>query len=109
MGRSSDRENSSRGDACLFYFHYFSEKDTVFWPVDVSMIFRTFFEIFDERLVFPKMTHKCLGVLGGHPRHIPSHICPIWAKNEKSHKNMNYENPYKNQVNFVATCSLVLG
>ena len=36
MGRSSDRQNSSRGDARLFYVYEFLEK-TVFQPEDVFM------------------------------------------------------------------------
>ena len=71
MRRSSDRGNSSRGDARLFYG--FSEK--IGFPARGHfMIFRTFLEIFDEKRVFPKMTQKCLGVLGGHPRPIRTHI-----------------------------------
>ena len=48
LRRSSDRGNSSRGDARLFYFHGFSEE--IGFPARGHfMIFRTFFEIFDEK------------------------------------------------------------
>ena len=47
MGRSSDRQISSRGDARLFYFHDFSEK--IGFPArgrfhDFCDIFRDFYE-----------------------------------------------------------------
>ena len=48
MGRSSDRGNSSRGDARLFYFYDFSEEKD-FPDCGRFMIFRTCFEIFDEK------------------------------------------------------------
>ena len=48
IGRSSDRGNSSRGDARLFYFYDLSETDG-FAAHGRFMTFRTFFEIFDEK------------------------------------------------------------
>ena len=48
MGRSSDRGNSSRGDARLFYFDDFSIE--IGFPAGGHFkIFRMFFEIFDEK------------------------------------------------------------
>ena len=58
---------------------------------------------FVEQIICPKMTQKCLGVLGGHPRPIRAHIWPIWEKqienslpnnNKKSYRNRSLLSPY---------------
>ena len=100
MGRPSGRQNSSRGDARRFYFYDFPEKNG-FPAHGRFMTFRTFFEIFDEKRLFPKMTQTCLGVLGGHPRPIRTRIWLMLAKthstqkNRKLLKNIYYKNPYQ--------------
>ena len=62
-----------------FFCYDFSEKNG-FPAHGRFMIFRTFSGIFNEKWVFPKMTQKCLGLLGGHPWPIRTHIWPILTK-----------------------------
>ena len=68
MGNSSDRQDSSRSDACLCYF--LPLENNVSWPVELSLdvvvlLFRT-------HVFFQNMTQECLGVVGEHP--IRAHI-----------------------------------
>ena len=87
MGRSSDRENPSRGHARFFIIP--QKKQNGFPARGRFMICQTYFEVFDGKTFFLKMTQKCPRVVGGHPRPIPSHFRPMLAKNRKP-CNTNY-------------------
>ena len=79
MGRSSDREHSSRGDARIFHFLIIFQEKTVFRPVDVSMI--CVFSVF-ENMFFSNMPQKGLGVLGGIPDLLGPIFVQFWQKIE---------------------------
>ena len=91
MGRSSGRQNSSRGDARLFYLYDFSEK--IGFPARGRfMIFRTVSEMFDENNIFSKNVPEVSGSARGASPTYPGPYLTNFDENRLKH---NY---YKNSL-----------
>ena len=88
----------------VFFIPIISQKISVFRPVDVSMIFRRFPRFVTKNDFFQKCPRSVWEWSGGIPDLFRAIFDPFRETNRKSPKMNNYENPYKNQVNFVAPC-----
>ena len=84
MGRSSGRQNSSRGDARLFYFHDFS--DTIGFPARGRfMIFRTCSEFFDGIIPFSRNDPEVSGSARGASTTYPGPYLTHFDQNRLKH------------------------
>ena len=86
MGRSSDRDKLSRGDARLFELHHFAEQKNAFPARGRFMMFRTCFKRFDEICLFKNVPEVPGSAQGASPTYWGAHIWVILAKNSKISK-----------------------
>ena len=84
MGRSSGRQNSSRGYARLFYVYDFSDKKKVFRPVDVSWFFGHFSSCLTKNEFFQKWPRSVWECSGGIPDLSGPMFDTFWRKSLKT-------------------------